>query len=941
MLKEFYTKAMPDEGVYCVAYNIPNTDAYIEEYADSLDEAVELINTNKKMNRNTFMTMSTLKEKKRIAANTLYIKSLYIDIDVGETKDYATQKEALLNLSKFLEATKLPLPSVVNSGNGIHAYWFLKQQLSRAEWKPIADQLKELCVQHDLKIDRAITGDSVRLLRCPDTNNFKKTPPRPTLVLRDAPSYDLKTITKILDKNTVPLEVIVKQKTFTDEEKKRKYGNLENRFKPLLIDSVRGNEKGCGQIKHYVENLKTAPEPLWWRVLSLANNCADRDEMIHLISKGHPNYTFEETEKKASGAVKTCKDFNEVNPGICTLCPHWQKISTPIQMHSYPIKKEVVEEIPALEGEHLPKVQKDPSGLSASMDAKGYWIGANHGGVYKSVTLVDKKGVSFRDDKLVYEYPIVATRHVKSSASGNCILVNVWYPHDGFIEFILPMKVVYDKIELRKVLTSSGIYYESSDQEDLIMKYFMDWARDMQKKSSYDIMYDQMGWNESKDSFVIGSTEITRDGQEKSTPISPLASSVAPFLSTSGTYEGWRTAAQKLGQQGLEMHMFTMMCGFGSILMDFSSTTGVAISLTGESGAAKTGALYGALSIWGQPKSLSVMNTTANALQGRFLTLHNLPMGFDEVGNKNPYLLSDFILAVSQGKAKLKMQASTNTEREYEAPASLIAILTSNHSIYDKLKTIRSNPNGEAARLIEFTVRKPKAFYDDARIGKEIFDEFNTHYGWAGSDFVKAVFNFGSADKVKQNLGKWENRFVQDFGNDTAYRFYENLVAVTMTAGEIVNGAGILQIDIERVYKFIVGEMISIRDDVVKVNQVDYEAILQDYLDANMDKVLAFKDEKIISEPYRQLTVRIDNDKDVMFISKKELDTYLSELTISTKEFVFQLKSAGVGIEAGKEIKQRMNAGWKDVSKSATAVYKIKLSTLGRVDAKVLNHAAA
>jgi hypothetical protein len=33
------------------------------------------------------------------------------------------------------------------------------------------------------------------------------------------------------------------------------------------------------------------------------------------------------------------------------------------------------------------------------------------------------------------------------------------------------------------------------------------------------------------------------------------------------------------------------------------------------------------------------MNTTANALQGRFLTLHNLPFGFDEVGNKNPYLI--------------------------------------------------------------------------------------------------------------------------------------------------------------------------------------------------------------------------------------------------------------------------------------------------------------
>ena len=67
-------------------------------------------------------------------------------------------------------------------------------------------------------------------------------------------------------------------------------------------------------------------------------------------------------------------------------------------------------------------------------------------------------------------------------------------------------------------------------------------------------------------------------------------------------YEGWQSAAQKLNQNGLEMHMFVTLCGFGSTLMDYSSTTGVAISLTGESGAAKTGALYSALSIWGKPK---------------------------------------------------------------------------------------------------------------------------------------------------------------------------------------------------------------------------------------------------------------------------------------------------------------------------------------------------
>jgi hypothetical protein len=322
------------------------------------------------------------------------------------------------------------------------------------------------------------------------------------------------------------------------------------------------------------------------------------------------------------------------------------------------------------------------------------------------------------------------------------------------------------------------------------------------------------------------------------------------------------------------------------------------------------------------------MNTTANALQGRFLTLHNLPFGFDEVGNKNPYLLSDFILAVSQGKAKLKMQASTNAERDYEAPASLIAIMTSNHSIYDKLKTIRSNPNGEAARLIEFPVRRPKAFIDNARLGKEIFDEFNTNYGWAGSKFVKAVYEFGTPEDIKKNLAKWENKFVKDFGNDTAYRFYENLVSVTMTAAEIVNSAEILSVDIERIYNFVVGEMIQIRDEVVKVNNVDYENIMQDYLDANIDKTLSFKEEKIINEPYRAIVARVDWDKDYMYLSKREFDAYLAERVISTKEFVYQMKLTGVEIEVGSNIKQRMNAGWKDVTKSATAVYRIKISTL-------------
>ena len=931
MLNEFYSKALPDEGIYCIAYNKPNTKLFNQAFAQTLDEAVNLIDKYKE-HHNTFIAMGTFETQKREAARTKFIKSFYLDLDVGENKEYASQKEALLALGDFIEKTQLPMPAIVNSGNGIHVYWFLKHQITGEEWKPLAERLKKFCMSMGLKIDPSVTADSARILRCPDTNNYKSEPPRPTLILKDAPVYELKRIMSCIESKEVSLEELVTHQSFTEEEKKLKYGNIENKFEVLLKNSVKENDQGCAQVKYYIDNVKSTPEPVWWRVISLIQNSVDRDKWVHILSKDHPGYSYEETEEKSlstQGKPHTCADIDNNNPGICTKCPHWKKISTPLQLCKVPIKAEVVEAA-AIEGEVITIPKKEKNRLPQTLDDKGYWIGKNHGGVYRTVTVHDKKGgASFEDQILIYDYEMLVVKHLKSSIDKNCLLVNVYHPHDGLLEFILPMKTVYDPTELRKILTSQGIYYQSKQQEDYIMKYFIDYATDMQRKGKLDTMYDQMGWNQDKSSFVLGRKELRRDGTEKDTPISNLAQTIAPFLTQSGTYANWRAAAQKLNQHGLEMHMFTMLCGFGSILMEFSSTAGVAISLTGESGSAKTGALKAATSIWGEPENVYATTTTPLALQQRFLTLHSLPVGWDEVGNRSAYHISDFVLGVSSGKAKLRMQASTNQERNVEAPASVIAILTSNHSLIDKLKQLRANPNGEAARLIEFTVRKPKAFMDDARIGKEIFDVFNSDYGWAGPDFVKAVYAFGDTPKIKANLAKWEQRFVEDFGNDTAYRFYENLVAVTMTAGEIVNEANILTIDVERIYKFIIGEMITIRDEVVKINDQDYEDILDTYMNTNLDKQLVFRDGKMESAPDRQLTIRIDHDKNFIYLSKRDFDQHLAELTISTKEYVYQMKQLGVDIEAGSGVKQRMTAGWQDVSKAATSVYKIAISTLG------------
>jgi hypothetical protein len=256
------------------------------------------------------------------------------------------------------------------------------------------------------------------------------------------------------------------------------------------------------------------------------------------------------------------------------------------------------------------------------------------------------------------------------------------------------------------------------------------------------------------------------------------------------------------------------------------------------------------------------------------------------------------------------MQASVNAERDHELSASLIAIFTSNHSLYDKLTTLKKDPNGEVARLIEFSIRKPQIFTDDASMGREIFDKFRFNYGWAGPEFIKAIYKIGD-EKIISLLDKWSIKFNETFGNDTAYRFYENLVCAAMTAADIANEAKIIKFDSERIFTHIVGEMIAIRDNVQKINDVDYESIIGEFVNNNIANMLSIKEDKVTMEPRGPLLIRAEIDEGLIYISKPAFRKFLIESNISTKEFLFQMKKQGVDIE---QRKKRMGAGWKDAT---------------------------
>ena len=936
MIKEFYRKALPSTGVYCVATIDPIAKITKHKFVESIDDLESFVESKKDTKTNIFVAMSSFKGYSRKADEAKAVKSFFVDLDVGEGKGYDTKDQALDAIDKFIEANELPPPVRIDSGGGVHAYWLFDKDVPADEWKPYAEKFKNFCLSNGLNIDPVVTADLARILRCPDTFNQKTDPPIPTKVLdKEIPIYSFEEFKNFLGEVVQSQDELIaslpKGRLTEDQRKAAKLDNFQTNFTDLALRSM--NDQGCNQIKFILENAKTLTEPVWRAGLSIAVNCNDGEEAIHKMSNEHPGYNYEATIKKTilpdgkKLAPYFCKTFDEVNPGGCEGCPFKGNITTPINIGKElkvapPTDTPIVTVVDAKTGVVSTQLKNLPAELG------GFTYGEN-GGIYYRVYERDEKGqITKHNDVLVSLYDIYPTKRIYSVADGECLLMKAKLPNDPEREFLLPIKYVYAIDRFREIITSIGIYYDpQTKQGQYLMTYIIRWGQYLMNKDSAEIMRMQMGWTPNRESFVVGATEYLRNGTDVSSPTSPLCRGIAKHLQPTGTYLAWQEAANKLNLPSLELHAFTMLAGMGSALMDYTSTSGVTLCLTGESGAAKTGALYSALSVWGNPKDLSVLEATENGMTGRYLGLHNIPFGLDEVGNILPKTLSQLIHKISQGKSKIRMQASVNAERDHEMSASLVAIFTSNQSLYDKLTTLKKDPNGEVARLIEMMVRKPDIFKDEAHLGREIFDQFRFNYGWAGPEFIRAVYRTGEQGVTKL-IDEWSLRFKKDFGEDTAYRFYENVVAAAMTAGDIAVDAKIVKFDLDRVYRRIVGEMIAIRDNVVKVNSVNYESILSDYINKNQSGILAFKDNKITMEPRMALVIRVENDSNMMYISKTEFDKYLHEGGISTKEFLFQVNALGIKVDAGRNAQKRMSAGWKDIGKSVTRVYKIDLSTM-------------
>jgi len=869
-----------------------------------------------KQERNVYFGVAKFETNaNRLKDNVKALKSFWLDIDCGESKaeinpktgrpdGYIDQATGLEELRKFCKLIGLPKPLLVNSGRGIHVYWPLTRAVTRDEWEPVADRLRQLCVLHNFHIDGKVFEVS-RVLRIPGTFNFKDNPPTLVEIISEAPAVEFEAFRDLL--GVKPVTETPPKRELTALAKAMQ-SNTIAKFGKIMVRSANG--KGCPQLLDAYENRTTLSEPRWFDALSIAKFCADRDTAIHKISEGYADYNPADTEAKVIHikGPHTCNEFEKSNPGGCDGCIHKGKIKSPIQLGNEILEASEEDNVVTVEPEeedeeqevhHIPKYPHP------------FFRGKN-GGVYKSPVGDEEEPVR------VFEHDLYVVKRMRDPLAGDVVVMKFHTPRDGVREFVIPNRVITDKNEARKSLADHGVV-AGVKQFNLIMEFLLASIKELQFKRKAEQMRLQFGWADRDSKFILGDREITADGTFHSPP-SATTSSLATLMQPVGTMEKWREVFDLYGKPGLEPHAFAALTAFGSPLFKFLGQSGAIINVIHpSSGTGKTTILHMCNSVYGDPARMCAMwDDTLYAKLMRLGILNNLPFTVDEMTNTTPKDFSTLAYAMSQGRGKDRLKASTNELRLNLTSWQSMSLCSSNASFYEKLTSLKNSPDGEMMRLLEYKIDYTNSNVIDVATAKAMFDhQLKENYGHAGPIYAAWLVN--NLEEAKTTALGIQAKIDRELKLTGRERFWSAIVAGNITGGLIAKNLNLLNWDMKAIYKFATGMISGVREEVAPPVG-DVMSVIGDYINRHMTNILVVNDDADrrtqkpsfpTLEPKSELLIRYEPDTKKMFIVAKPFKDECVKYQINYKETLKQLEKKGVFLGT---MNKRMTKGMKVVA---------------------------
>jgi len=894
----FLETVLPSEGRYCaVAIDDKQKQIKRQVFVDNLDALERQAQEFDSQGFGSFFALATFDDAgTRKADNARYLKSVFIDMDVGPTKPYKEIYEAAQALRAFIDVTKLPDPLVVNSGGGLHAYWPFTEDIPVEDWKPVARALKALCVQHKLGIDLAVTADAARILRMPGTSNHKLEYPRPVQVVSmgaGAEPFEVFAKRVPAPVSAAPSLDLSAAKAFGTDDMTQAMAGADlpkSKFTKIVRLSVSGS--GCNQIKQAVVDAATLEEPLWRAALSIAWNCVDGAKAIHKLSEAHPDYDAEDTEFKAkrlTGKPYKCSWYKENHPSGCEGCA--QKITSPIQLGAF-IEESPVDEDGVYRVEAAVNPDNEDDVKTAEITIPQYpfpFFRGKAGGVYmKTKTEQGEEG----PPACVYEQDLYITSRFFDSdengdGEGELVGINVHLPHDGVRRFHAPLVSLLATDKLRDTLVKHGVV-AYGNQLKLIMAYLAASVKKLQSAAASSRTRNQMGWT-SEGTFVVGEFEYTPNGIR----LAPAASGtrqLAPLFHQRGSLDEWRKVVDFYNRPGMEAHAFAFLVGAGSPLLQLLNSTqvrGAVLNLvSNKSGTGKTTVQMAINSLFGHPSELLMeAKDTQAARFHRLGTLNSICMTIDELTNASGEQLSHLVYGSTSGRAPHRMEAQTNKLRSNHTTWCSFTVTSSNAVMADALSTNKTAVEGELKRVIDLHIGTPPDIPKD--LTDSLFGLLADNYGVAGPVLIQHVV--ANRETVAALLQDMQAKIDREAHFERSDRFYSAVLAIAMTVAMIGKELGLWNLDIKRIYNYAVNAVCAVKaSNSESVGSTDTMAMetLAKYVNDNIANAVVINANGVplkegaagapapTTTPRGALKMRYEPDTDELIILASDLKAY-------------------------------------------------------------------
>jgi len=928
---------VPSIGFYCLT-TIQNKTVR-SEFFDDKNELVKAGLIASRAGKNAYYAMASFKDTSaRVQDNVQFIKSFWLDVDCknkSPDKDYANKDDGLTAIQTFCKKHAFPRPIIVDSGNGWHVYWALTEPIHRDVWQPIADKLKSLCLLDGLRIDPACTADSARILRIPNTLNYRFDTPSEVKVMLDSPEVELSFLQLIIDVAYDSLDVPQKPLSLGTPVKrelsavtKALMGNQTSSFKKIIQRSLSGT--GCAQIMHCVENQATIEEPLWRAVLSVANVCSDREKAIHAVSSQHPEYDYGFTEDKASKTKGpyTCATFDGLNANVCANCSHYKKITSPIQLGSEiaasqepviiniaeikkpvevqrpvevaPINDMVVPSKPsddeikingidlAALAARLARFHHEQLNITIPIPPRPYLRGVD-GGIYKQTRAED----GTFEDVLIYEDDFYPYARLYDPIDGQYLACRLHMPMDGVRDFNIPLKSVGSKDELRRIVCGAGVAASEYTVKEL-SSYLIAMTKELRQMQKEEKARTQMGWQEDG-TFVLGNREYSKSGI-RNCPPSNASMNYQAMFTMSGSLAEWRDVMDVYKQPGFELHQFLYFFMTSSPLLKFMDQPGMMASMiSDESGIGKSTLGQVCNSLWGQPiKMTSMPHDTINAVVNRMGVFNNLGLYIDEFTNKTAEVCSDIIYMSGHGRGKERLSSSANVERVNNTTWSQNTMVSANASLTDKVSSLKASSEGENMRIFEFDMRGTPVL--DKAFADEKFAKLKDNFGVGGH--IYAAWLVDNEAQISGIVNDTRKRLDKKFNFTSKERKWSAAIAAAYANAAIQRELGLHDFDINHNIDYMTMKIKELRYNV-KENITKHDAFLADFLTENHSNILVIDAKPdangLLSTPknrtINKIIARYEPDTEKLYISVSVIKDYCTKKQFSYQSLV-QLTNA-------------------------------------------------